>query len=138
MARSEFQRSITSERAFLLAGVMAITGLGLAIGGASSAVVVALISVSASIFLGGLAVQILQSSQEGEAGTKPKEGLLAFPRLARALRRLVSRVLSSRGGLALVALVIVSVGAVASEGPSSCGLDRIQIRDWRSSRQAAD
>jgi cytochrome c oxidase subunit 2 len=71
---------------------MAITGLGLAIGGASRSVVVAVIAVSASILLGGLAVQARG--------------------LGTALMRLVSRALSSRGGLALAALVIVSVGAV--------------------------
>jgi plastocyanin len=89
---SRFQHLQVSDSAYLLAGATSIMGLGLAIVGASSSAVVALIAVSASLLLGGLTIRARG--------------------LGTALTRLVSRVLSSRGGLALAALVVISVTAV--------------------------
>lgn len=122
---SRIPTPLPSERVFLLAGAVAVTGLGLAIAGASGRLVVALIVVSASVLLAGFAVEIagflrprsrgLEAaplSRPSEAGDGPKEWLLAPLRWLGALKRLASRALSSRGGLALAALLIVSVAAV--------------------------
>jgi heme/copper-type cytochrome/quinol oxidase subunit 2 len=107
---ARFQLLRVSERAYLLAGAMAITGLGLAIGGVSSSVVVALIAVSASVLLAGLTIQA--------------RGLRT------ALTRLASRVLSSRGGLALAALIIISVTAVGLGRGLPATANQAQTREF--------